>query len=136
MDPVRTIVEHTAAVFERTPEELLGGSRKQPIVEARQAAMWAIRQRYPSLSLVNIGEAIGGRHYSTVMYALGAVAVRAGRDPLYHERLQRLVERISASPGLALVPPRRGMPGIAPWWRRSSEDNSVQTVERGHGYDN
>ena len=64
MHLVDTILSQTAEVFARTPAELIGRSRKRPIVEARQAAMWAMRRRYPSLSLETIGTALGGRHYS------------------------------------------------------------------------
>jgi len=76
---VERVLSQTAEVFARTPAELIGRSRKRPLVEARQAAMWAIRQRYPSLSLETIGTILGGRHYSTVMHALAAVEQRAQR---------------------------------------------------------
>ena len=61
------------------------------IVAARQAAMWAIRQRYPSLSLELIGTTLGGRHYSTVMHGLAAAEQRAQRDSKYREQLQQLI---------------------------------------------
>jgi chromosomal replication initiation ATPase DnaA len=96
MHLVDTILSHTADVFRRTPVELVGRSRKRPIVEARQAAMWAIHQRYPSLSLETIGMALGGRHYTTVMHALVAVEQRAGRNTVYRMQLQHLIERVSA----------------------------------------
>ena len=79
---------------ERTPAELIGRSRKRPIVEARQAAMWAIRQRYPSLSLETIGTLLGGRHYSTVMHALAAVEQRAQRRVEYRVQLQHVLDRL------------------------------------------
>ena len=72
MQLVERVLSQTAEVFARTPAELIGRSRKRPLVEARQAAMWAIRQRYPSLSLETIGTLLGGRHYNTVMHALAA----------------------------------------------------------------
>ena len=72
MHLVDSILTQTAEVFRRTPDELVGRSRQRQIVEGRQAAMWAIRQRYPSLSLETIGTALGGRHYTTVMHALGS----------------------------------------------------------------
>lgn len=96
MHLVEPILSHTAAIFGRAPDELVGRSRKRPIVEARQAAMWAIRQRYPSLSLATIGTALGGRHYSTVRHALGVVEERAERDAIYHGQLQQLIARVSA----------------------------------------
>jgi chromosomal replication initiation ATPase DnaA len=95
MSLVEEIVEQTATVFGRTPAELVGRSRQQPIVEARQAAMWALRWRYPSLSLETIGAAIGGRHYTTVMHALGAVEARAQRSARYQQQLQRVMQRVT-----------------------------------------
>jgi chromosomal replication initiation ATPase DnaA len=101
---VDSILSQTAEVFARTPAELVGRSRKRPIVEARQAAMWAIRQRYPSLSLETIGTALGGRHYSTVMHALVAVEERAQRRNDYRVQLQHVLDRVSlrTQPGQAL----------------------------------
>ena len=95
MQLVERVLSQTAEVFARTPAELIGRSRKRPIVEARQAAMWAIRQRYPSLSLEMIGTAVGGRHYSTVMHALAMVEERAQRRAEYRVQLQHVMDRLS-----------------------------------------
>ena len=97
MHLVDSILSQTADIFRRTPDELVGRSRKQQIVEARQAAMWAIRQRYPSLSLETIGTALGGRHYTTVMHALTAVEERARRSVAYRIQLQHLIARVSGA---------------------------------------
>jgi len=94
MQLVERVLSQTAEVFARTPAELIGRSRKRPIVEARQAAMWAIRQRYPSLSLETIGTLLGGRHYSTVMHALAAVEQRAQRRVEYRVQLQHVLDRL------------------------------------------
>jgi chromosomal replication initiator protein len=94
MQLVERVLSQTAEVFARTPAELIGRSRKRPIVEARQAAMWAIRQRYPSLSLETIGTLLGGRHYSTVMHALAAVEQRAQRRVDYRVQLQHVLDRL------------------------------------------
>jgi len=97
MQLVESILTQTAEVFQRTPAELVGRSRKRPIVAARQAAMWAMRQRYPSLSLEVIGTTLGGRHYSTVMHGLAAVEARAQHDCEYREQLQQLIARVTPS---------------------------------------
>jgi chromosomal replication initiator protein len=104
MHLVDTILSQTAEVFRRTPDELVGRSRQRQIVEARQAAMWAIRQRYPSLSLETIGTALGGRHYTTVMHALTAVEKRARRKAAYRIQLQQLLARIAAASKLPRHP--------------------------------
>ena len=123
MGPVRTIVEQAAIVFERTPEELLGNSRKQPIAEARQAAMWAVRQRYPSISLKEIGSAIGERHHTTVGHALAAVEERASHDAAYAARLQQLLTRIGQPPGALTLPAHPPIPQISTWWQRVAHEH-------------
>jgi chromosomal replication initiator protein len=111
MQLVDTILSQTAAVFRRTLDELVGRSRKRQIVEARQAAMWAISQRYPSLSLETIGTALGGRHYTTVMHALTAVEERAQRNAAYRAQLQQLTARMATSSKLARPLNRGEQPG-------------------------
>jgi len=93
LDP---ILATTAAVFQRTTEELIGRSRKRPIVEARHAAMWVIRQRYPSIPLEVIGAVIGGRHYTTVTHALAIVEKRAARNARYRAQLQHVLAHVAA----------------------------------------
>ena len=103
MHLVDEVLSQTADVFGRTSAELVGRSRQRPIVEARQAAMWAIRQHYPSLSLETIGTAVGGRHYSTVMHALSAVEQRAARRAEYRLQLQHVMALVSSRSESAIV---------------------------------
>lgn len=102
LDPILT---STAAVFQRTTAELVGRSRKRPIVEARHAAMWAIRRRYPSISLEVIGSVIGGRHYTTVMHALVSVEEHAQRNAVYRMQLQHVLARVTASASTCVAAP-------------------------------
>jgi len=119
MQVVDTILTQTAEVFQRTPAELVGRSRKHPIVAARQAAMWAIRQRYPSLSLEVIGTALGGRHYSTVMHGLAAVEQRALHNTAYREQLEQLLARVNSSSRHARTSSVFGQGGEAVWLLQS-----------------
>jgi chromosomal replication initiator protein len=102
LDPILT---STAAVFQRTTEELVGRSRKRPIVEARHAAMWAIRRRYPSIPLEVIGSVIGGRHYTTVMHALVIVEERAQQNAVYRMQLQHVLARVTTSTSTHMAAP-------------------------------
>ena len=97
MHLIDEVLSQTADLFGRTSAELVGRSRHRPIVEARQAAMWAIRQRYPSFSLETIGMSLGGLHYTTVMHALVAVEERAQRSAIYRRQLQQLIVRVTSS---------------------------------------
>jgi len=117
MQVVDTILTQAAEVFRCTVDELVGRSRKRPLVEARQATMWAIRQRYPSLSLETIGTAVGRRHYTTVMHALTVVEARAKRSATYRGQLQRLMARLSrpltATSAAAVALPHRSAVKVA-----------------------
>jgi chromosomal replication initiator protein len=48
---------------------LLGRDRSQKVAQPRQVAMYLIRKR-TNASLPQIGEMLGGRDHSTVMYAI------------------------------------------------------------------
>lgn len=127
MQLLEPILVATAEVFQQPTEALIGQSRKRPIVEARQAAMWAIRCRYPSLSLESIGMALGGRHSTTVGHALVTVEARAGRSSSYCRLIQRLLTRIA--PPAQSVRDSYTAPGLAGLDRSDPEQSQV-TGER------
>lgn len=62
------IINHTAAYFKLTVDDLYGSSRSQAIATARQIAMYLCRE-LTSLSLPKIGQLFGNRDHTTVMYA-------------------------------------------------------------------
>ncbi len=62
------IMEETARYFNVSIDDLCGSSRTQPLVSARQIAMYLCRE-LTDLSLPKIGQALGGRDHTTVMHA-------------------------------------------------------------------
>ena len=78
-----------AAVFGLTPDQLLGRSRSRDVALPRQVAMYLMREEV-NASLPQIGEALGGRDHTTVMYACEKVADLIERD----DRLRRQVLQI------------------------------------------
>ena len=52
---------------------LVGPSRRQPLVRARQTAMYLCRE-LTDLSLPKIGRAFGGRDHTTVLHACRKIA--------------------------------------------------------------
>ena len=58
---------------------LVGKTRKQEIVFARQIAMYLIRELTPT-SLKNIGNHFGGRDHTTVMHAISTIDSLKSRD--------------------------------------------------------
>jgi chromosomal replication initiator protein len=83
------VVKVVARVFGLTPERLLGRDRSKDVALPRQVAMYLLRQE-GNASLPQIGEAMGGRDHTTVMYACEKIADLLERD----DRLRRQVIQI------------------------------------------
>lgn len=67
------IVELVAREWQTTVEALLGRDRSQKVAEPRQVAMYLLRKETDA-SLPQIGEVLGGRDHTTVMYAIQKIA--------------------------------------------------------------
>lgn len=62
------IISEVAKYYSISPNDLFGSSRAQAIAQARQIAMYLIREQ-TNLSLPKIGQLFGNRDHTTVMYA-------------------------------------------------------------------
>jgi chromosomal replication initiator protein len=67
------IIELVAREWQTTVEALLGRDRSQKIAQPRQVAMYLLRKETDA-SLPQIGEVLGGRDHTTVMYAIEKIA--------------------------------------------------------------
>jgi chromosomal replication initiator protein len=85
----RQVLSAVAAVFGLSTEELLGRSRSRDIALPRQVAMYLMREEV-NASLPQIGEVLGGRDHTTVMYACEKIADLIERD----DRIRRQVLQI------------------------------------------
>ena len=82
------VVDVVASVFGITPEKLMGRDRTREAALPRQVVMYLLRQE-ANVSLPQIGEAMGGRDHTTVIYACEKVADMLERDDhLRHQVLQ------------------------------------------------
>ncbi|HLF88848.1 MAG TPA: chromosomal replication initiator protein DnaA [Anaerolineales bacterium] len=80
------IIASVAYSFGISKEQLLGRERTRQIALPRQVAMYLLREE-ANFSLPQIGDAIGGRDHTTVMYACEKIADLLERD----HRLRRQV---------------------------------------------
>jgi chromosomal replication initiator protein len=62
------IINEVSKYYSISSAELFGSSRQQAVAQARQIAMYLIREQ-TNLSLPKIGQLFGGRDHTTVMYA-------------------------------------------------------------------
>ncbi len=80
------IIRMVTSVFGVTMERLLGRERTREVALPRQIAMYLLRED-ANLSLPQIGESLGGRDHTTVMYACEKIGDMLERD----DRLRRQV---------------------------------------------
>jgi chromosomal replication initiator protein len=81
----RQVLDAVARSFGIPLERLLGRDRSREVALPRQVAMYLLREE--SISLPQIGEALGGRDHTTVMYAIEKVSGMIEQD----DRLRRQV---------------------------------------------
>ncbi len=90
---VETVQAEVARQFSLHVNDLRGNRRTQDVAYARQVAMYLARELTES-SLPQIGSRFGGRHHTTVIYAVDKIErqLKDGHDP----QLQDLIELITA----------------------------------------
>lgn len=89
----RHVVEAVAATFGLTSDRLLGRDRSQEVSLPRQVAMYLIREE-SNTSLPQIGQAMGGRDHTTVMYACEKVADLIERDDKLRRKVMQVREQL------------------------------------------
>jgi len=83
-----TVIDIVARFYNLTVDRLLSAERSQEVARPRQIAMYLMRET--NISLPQIGQVLGGRDHTTVMYACEKV-----NDLLKHDdRLDRQVKQI------------------------------------------
>ncbi|MEM9466487.1 MAG: chromosomal replication initiator protein DnaA [Actinomycetota bacterium] len=90
------IIALTAEMFGFDIEQIIGGSRRRPLVDARQVAMYVTRNM-TDLSFPDIGKEFGGRDHTTVMHACRKVEGRMGERQQIFDRVTELQQRLQSS---------------------------------------
>jgi len=83
------IIDVVAQTHNLTPERLLSRDRSRDVAIPRQIAMYLLREE-ANMSLPQIGQVLGGRDHTTVMYAIRKIAGQMVSD----DRLRRLMGSI------------------------------------------
>jgi chromosomal replication initiator protein len=87
--PPLKLIELVASEWQTSVEALLGRDRSHRVAEPRQVAMYLLRHE-TNASLPQIGEVLGGRDHTTVMYAIQKIT----SDILTKKDMERKVNRI------------------------------------------
>jgi chromosomal replication initiator protein len=87
------VLAAVASVFGITLDDLTGRSRVHDVALPRQVAMYLMREESDA-SLPQIGEALGGRDHTTVMYACDKVKDMIERDDRLRRQVLQIRERL------------------------------------------
>jgi len=79
--------------FKLAPGDLVSKRRNAEVVTPRQIAMYLCRT-LTDASLEKIGESFGGRHYSTVIYAVDKVTEDIAKDPAFAAEMDDIRRKI------------------------------------------
>jgi len=97
--PRRT--EKVAHAYGVTVERILGRDRSREVALPRQIAMYLLRKE-ANISLPQIGETLGGRDHTTIMYGCEKVADLIERDDRFRRQVIEIREQIYGATNLAI----------------------------------
>jgi chromosomal replication initiator protein len=95
------IIKRVAQNFGIPLERILGRDRSREVALPRQIAMYLMRQE-ANCSLPQIGEALGGRDHTTVMYGCQKVEDMLERDDRMRRRVIELREQLYGTPSFSV----------------------------------
>lgn len=98
------IVRRVAEAFGISEDKMLGRDRSRQIALPRQIAMYLMREE-ANISLPQIGEALGGRDHTTVMYGCDKVAEMLEQDDRLRRQVIEIKERLYSMAGLSGLRP-------------------------------
>jgi chromosomal replication initiator protein len=93
------VIRKVADVFGVTLERILGRDRSREVALPRQIAMYLLREE-AKISLPQIGEALGGRDHTTVMYGCDKIADLLERDDRLRRQIIDLREQLYGQPSM------------------------------------
>ena len=90
------IIAVVAASYGVSLTDMEGPSRREPLVTARQIAMYLIRT-LTELSLPKIGKQLGGRDHSTVLHGVNKIIKLIKADPQFAHRINDLSRKLGST---------------------------------------
>lgn len=95
------VIRQVAEAFNIPVERLIGRDRSRQVALPRQIAMYLLREE-ANISLPQIGEALGGRDHTTVMYGHEKIADMLERDDRIRRQVLDIRERIYGTENVSM----------------------------------
>lgn len=89
----KKIIKTVAEFYDINSEEMINQSRKREFVKPRQVAMYLLKKESQN-SYPSIGEKLGGRDHTTVMYACQKIEKEIEKDESFKQELNLIKERL------------------------------------------
>jgi len=93
------IIEVVATYYNIRLETLMGRDRSKDVARPRQVAMYLIREETDA-SLPAIGDALGGRDHTTIMYGCDKIGDMIERDDALRRQVIAIRERLYSNAGM------------------------------------
>lgn len=90
---VEKIIDEVARTFGITSDDIRSSKRNSNISNARQIAIYAVRE-ITDLSMNLIGEEFGGRDHSTIVYAIKQIEKNMSKDPKLKSMVEDTIKNI------------------------------------------
>ena len=90
---VERIISEVARTYGVTAADIRSKKRSATISSARQMSAYIIKE-ITQISLTSIGEELGNRDHSTIVYATQQVELKMEKDPRYREMVEDIVKNI------------------------------------------
>lgn len=88
------ILNEVARTYEVPVDAIISNKRNQKVVEARQIAMYVIRE-VTDLSMEKIGAEFGNRHHSTIIYSIKEVEKDMETNPSVKNTVQNIIHNVN-----------------------------------------
>jgi chromosomal replication initiator protein len=95
------VIDIVANVYGLSKDRMLGRERTRQVALPRQIAMYLLREE-ANISLPQIGEALGGRDHTTVMYGCDKISDLLERDDKLRREVIKIRERLYGHPALVV----------------------------------
>ena len=90
---VEKIIDEVARTFGVTSDDIRSSKRNSNISNARQIAIYAVRE-ITDLSMNLIGDEFGGRDHSTIVYAIKQIEKNMNKDPKIKSTVEDIIKNI------------------------------------------
>ncbi len=93
---IQDVIRTVAAYFKLQPDEIVSRTNRPQVVYPRQIAMYLARHHLEA-SLNEIGQAFGGKHHTTVMYAIRKIEEGLHSDARLQQDLHGILQLLRSS---------------------------------------